>query len=212
MKEIKVNRISESISNNSVEEISNLLDTFEKEKLEFVPWPEFPYKPNVAFSIAHNNENIFLKYYVQEKYLRCENNTVNSPVHEDSCVEMFLSFDEGVNYYNFEFNCAGIAKVGYGHSRHSRELLDKNIVLQFRAKSIIISETEKGANWQLTLAIPVSAFGNIPIHKLSGLNCRANFYKCGDLLPEPHFISWSNIESEKPDFHSPEFFGRLIFE
>lgn len=40
----------------------------------------------------------------------------------------------------------------------------------------------------------------------------ANFYKCGDKLQTPHFLSWNPINLEKPNFHCPEFFGTLNFE
>ena len=36
-------------------------------------------------------------------------------------------------------------------------------------------------------------------------------YKCGDELPHPHFRSWKSIETEKPDFHRPEFFAEVAF-
>ena len=41
---------------------------------------------------------------------------------------------------------------------------------------------------------------------------RANLYKCGDKLCSPHFLSWSKVELEKPNFHSPQFFGELTFD
>ncbi|WP_350005689.1 carbohydrate-binding family 9-like protein, partial [Phocaeicola dorei] len=47
---------------------------------------------------------------------------------------------------------------------------------------------------------------------LDGMVVRANFYKCGDELQKPHFLSWSPIKIEKPDFHRPDFFGLLEFE
>ena len=60
--------------------------------------------------------------------------------------------------------------------------------------------------------IPVSTFF---LHKISGLGgryLRANFYKCGDLLSKPHFLSWQPITLPKPDFHQPSFFGLLKME
>ena len=39
----------------------------------------------------------------------------------------------------------------------------------------------------------------------------ANFYKCGDKTAHIHFVSWSPIGCEKPDFHRPEYFGTLEF-
>lgn len=40
---------------------------------------------------------------------------------------------------------------------------------------------------------------------------RINAYKCGDETKQPHFACWSNILTENPDFHCPEYFGELIF-
>lgn len=213
MKEIKVKCISDSIDKSSIEKISDLLDTFSRQKLEYVPWPEFPYKPKVDFTIAHDQSTIFLKYYVEEKHVRAENNIINSPVHEDSCVEFFLSFDEGSNYYNIEFNSIGTGFIAYGSSKDNRQLLDTALVKNLKTKSLKTQENENGAKWQLTLAIPMSTFIYTPVQKLKDIkNCKANFYKCGDLLPEPHFISWSDIIADTPNFHLPEYFGKLVFE
>ncbi len=49
------------------------------------------------------------------------------------------------------------------------------------------------------------------IDSLEGKRIPANFYKCGDKLRTPHFLSWNKIEIEKPDFHRPDFFGELHF-
>ncbi len=212
MKEIRAKCILNSLEKNSIEQVSDLLDTFDRQELEYVPWPEYAGKPNVSVTIAHDLSNLFLKYYVEEKHLRAENNTVNSPVYEDSCVEFFISFDEGAHYYNIEFNCIGTGLIAYGASKNNRQLLDASLVSNLKKKSVIASGNGKGANWQLTLVIPLSTFIHTPVKKLTEENCKVNFYKCGDLLPEPHFISWSNIVAEAPNFHLPEFFGRLVFE
>ncbi|MEO7444304.1 MAG: carbohydrate-binding family 9-like protein [Ferruginibacter sp.] len=212
MKELKVKYLSDSIDKNSIEKVSDFLDTFDRQKLDYVPWPKFPGKPKVDFAIAHDLTTIFLKYYVEEKYLRAENNIVNGPVHEDSCVEFFVSFDEGDNYYNIEFNCIGIGFIAYGNSKANRVLLDTDLVSNLKTKSIIAPENDNVASWQLTLAIPMSTFIYTPAKELKDMSCRVNFYKCGDMLPEPHFISWSNIIAGTPNFHLPEFFGRLVIE
>ena len=41
---------------------------------------------------------------------------------------------------------------------------------------------------------------------------KANFYKCGDNMPQKHYLSWHPIEIEKPNFHRPDHFGTLYFE
>ena len=212
MKELTVKYVPGINEEIQVEKISHLLDTFERNPLAYSPWPEFPFKPKVSFSIAHSNTSIFLKFFVEEKHIRAINIQSNSPVYEDSCVEFFVSFDEGINYYNFEFNCIGTGLVGYGSSKDNRQLLDARLVNNLEKQSNITSENDNGFNWQLTIVIPLSIFIHTTLPTLSDTNSRANFYKCGDLLPEPHFISWSNIVSETPNFHLPRFFGKLVFE
>jgi len=41
------------------------------------------------------------------------------------------------------------------------------------------------------------------------MSMMANFYKCGDGLSKPHYLSWKPIVAEKPDFHRPEFFSTI---
>ena len=211
MKEIKVKCISNNMDEKSIEQISDLLNDFKKHKLENNPWPQFPFDAIVSFTIAYDAKNIFLKYYVEEKYLRAENKITNSPVYEDSCVEFFISFDEGANYYNIEFNCIGTGLIGYGSSKENRRLLDESLVENLKKKSLIISENKNSAKWDLTLAIPLSTFIYSTPLNLQDVSCKSNFYKCGDLLPEPHFITWSPIEADEPNFHLPQFFGNLVF-
>ena len=38
-----------------------------------------------------------------------------------------------------------------------------------------------------------------------------NIYKCGDLLPQPHFVTLFPIQAPQPDYHRPEFFQPLPF-
>ena len=58
---------------------------------------------------------------------------------------------------------------------------------------------------------PVKAFFHHKIKALKGKTIRANFYKCGDKLTVPHYLTWSTVGTPKPDFHRPEFFGMVRF-
>ena len=74
------------------------------------------------------------------------------------------------------------------------------------------AEREGDNRWSLTLAIPPQALFRHGLTDWSGLKARMNLYKCGDNLSHPHFLSWRPIQTEKPDFHRPEFFERVTFE
>lgn len=64
--------------------------------------------------------------------------------------------------------------------------------------------------WELTVKIPFTLMGLDPNNLPEKI--RGNFYKCADGTDSPHYVSWSPIKTEKPNFHCPEFFGELIFE
>lgn len=202
--------------NTSIQEAENFFYSYDKsEKIDHANWKDFPYKPEVSFKIAHSGTEIYLQYQVKEKYIRAIHKHDNESVWTDSCVEFFFS-PAGDSYYNLEFNCIGTTLAGFGKGRHDRVRAGLEITSEIERNSSLGNDTmrsrEGDFTWHLTLIIPLNVFYNHPMETLSGLTARANFYKCGDEVKEPHYLSWKPIHSEKPDFHLPEFFGELYFE
>ncbi|QMU29348.1 carbohydrate-binding family 9-like protein [Adhaeribacter radiodurans] len=198
-----------------IKAISQALDNLPRQKIAAQPWPEFTYQPEVNFSIAHNLTWIFLKYYVTEEFVRIDNFKLNDPVYQDSCVEFFISFNAEAAYYNLEFNALGICRAGYGPNRENRQLLKPEQLRSIQTATTLTrldDSSEQNFYWQLTLAIPIKIFDQHQISSLQGMQARANFYKCGDNVPQPHFLSWSKIVAPQPNFHLPAFFGNLVFE
>ncbi|RDV16958.1 hypothetical protein DXT99_00080 [Pontibacter diazotrophicus] len=216
MKQIRVPYTAAINNHSSLKDISGLLDTLEKNAVDHHLWPASAIKPDVTFAIAHHSDCLFLKYYVRENALRAVCLRPNDPVYTDSCVEFFVAFDGGSHYYNLEFNCLGTCLLGYGTGRDDRQLLPADVITQIKHLAVIQSNSSTTASpsytWQLTLMIPVEVFTNHRFSSLQGVKSRVNFYKCGDELPEPHFLAWSEIDAPAPDFHLPEFFGQLNFE
>jgi len=206
--------ISENLTN--VQHLSHLLEKQAIAHLvSIINWPEYPYKPKVSFRIGHTGESIALKFYVEEEAVRAMVTNINGPVHTDSCVEFFVSFDVK-NYYNFEFNCIGTPHVAWGEGRNNRTKLDEGIIRGIAVESTLGNtpfETRIGGfKWELNVVIPVTSFVFDPGLKLTGLKATANFYKCGDDLPVPHFVTWKPVGTPQPDYHRPEFFADIEFE
>jgi hypothetical protein len=200
-------------SQTSLDIISLTLDKIARNPINSLPWPAFDYKPDVSFAIAYTNDCILIKYYVLEKSLRGFYALANTPVHEDSCLEFFISFDDESSYYNLELNCIGTCLFGYGKDRSSRRVIGEEMINKIR-RHIVIEPARKSANsvsWELTVVIPMEVFIHHDIRNLKGRKCRVNFFKCGDELPEPHFLAWKNIIAAAPNFHLPEFFGNMHF-
>lgn len=216
MKELNVKKVS--MASVPVESVPALLD---EEKVAFQPintvnWAEFPYCPAVEFRIAHTEDAILLHYKVKEASVRAVAGKDNGPVWEDACVEFFsIPAGDGV-YYNMECNCVGRLLIGAGAGRTNRQHAPQEVLDKVQRWSSLGSEDfgERvgECSWEVALVIPYSAFFLHNITSLDGNTIRANFYKCGDKLQTPHFLSWNPIELPKPNFHCPEFFGTLNME
>lgn len=216
MKELKVKKVS--AANLSVESVPALLD---QEKVAFQPintvnWASYPYCPDVEFRMAYTENAILLNYKVREGSVRAVAGKDNGPVWEDACVEFFsVPAADGV-YYNVECNCAGTLLIGAGTGRNNREHAPQEVLDKVERWSSLgreaFEERVGECSWELALVIPYSAFFLHKVTSLEGKTIRANFYKCGDGLQTPHFLSWNPIAIEKPDFHRPDFFGTLVFE
>lgn len=216
MKEIEVSHWTDIGKTFVLTSVAPRFHKLQFEKIDTPCWPErYRYKPVVNFALAHSGDCLFLKFDVREKFIRalsCENNT---PVHKDSCVEFFVSLDNGIHYYNFEFNCIGTCKVGFGtKERATRKYLPDETVDQI-IRQVVINRNGKYSKglieWEITVAIPVTVFFHHDLVSFNGRRVTANFYKCGDDLPEPHYIAWREVKSDTPDFHRPEFFGTIHF-
>jgi len=214
MKKIHIPLIHSVSEDTVIEEITILMDSLPKHHIDNEPWSKLTSNCQTSFSIAHIGTAILLKYYVNEDVIIVSMHHVNDPVHKDNCVEFFISFGAEKEYYNIEINCVGICLMGYGYDRVNRKILSKNIINKIR-KTIIIKSSVQPAStnfaWQITLVIPIEVFKYNNLKSLVGKNVRGNFFKCGDELPIPHFLTWNRIYAENPDFHLPEFFGQLEF-
>ncbi|MDH7461767.1 carbohydrate-binding family 9-like protein [Chitinophagaceae bacterium 26-R-25] len=208
---LKADFLSLDFKQEGIKKVSSLMDGTRRHVMKFAPWKEYAYMPHVSFSVGYSNDYIFLKYFVKEKEIRAHANQLQGSVWEDSCVEFFVSFDGDGGYYNFEFNCLGNFLAAFGPSKTERSFLEKEVMKGIVTLASVIRHEIEDIQWELTAAIPVSSFVHSSIGNLQGTSCNANFYKCGDLLSDPHFIAWSNIESATPNFHLPEYFGSVEF-
>jgi hypothetical protein len=187
----------------------------EKHKINIINWQQYNYLPDVSFSIEYSDKEIFLKFYVTEDYFKAEMTEPNQMVYEDSCVEFFISPGEEGIYYNLEFNGIGTCLLGSGTSRADRTLATPTIISKIRRLTSVgnkpIKEKKGFISWTITLAIPFEVFLHHKVKELKGKIFRANFYKCGDKLTQPHYLTWNKVVTSKPDFHQPEYFGILRF-
>lgn len=186
-----------------------------RQSLAYVNWPElFPYKPITVFNIARDHEKLYVNYFVRGNCLKAEYENDLSPVWTDSCVEFFVKVPQDDRYFNFEFNCIGTCYAAKRVNREDFTLLSVDELNQIERYPNLgrkpFIEMQGLFTWDLLVAIPLHLIGldseNLP-EKITG-----NFYKCADQTALPHYLSWAPIDTPKPDFHRPEFFGEIYFK
>ncbi|HUX56840.1 MAG TPA: carbohydrate-binding family 9-like protein [Bacteroidales bacterium] len=216
MKVAEVKKLAVRDAYPELEEISVKMDKM-KERLiiDTLNWNGYIYKPDVALSIAYSDNEIFLKYFITESYFKAEKTVTNEMVCEDSCVEFFVSPEEDGIYYNMEFNGIGTCLLGTGTARENSTRANPEVVSKIRrltsAGKQPVREREGAFEWTITIAIPFEVFFHHKVKELKGKTFRANFYKCGDLLTVPHYVTWNPVDTENPDYHQPAYFGLLKF-
>lgn len=201
-------------SDSTLAEVSLLLQEIESNSIGYAPWQNSFKLPVVSFSIAYADDCLYLKYRVEENFVIAKYKENNDPVYKDSCVEFFIAFDNDSNYYNLEFNCLGTVLAAYGSDKENRTILPKQLLKDIRSETLVTSHadpSENGIIWEIVLSVPMKTFLFHQLHNLANKTCRINFFKCGDELPEPHFLCWNNIINDTPNFHLPEYFGLAEF-
>ena len=181
-------------------------DQIERVELRHAPW----LAPNAVQAWApacHDGEKLYIRMTARETEIRA---TLDGPLDQicnDSCLEFFFAPLSGDRrYLNFEWNPLGSLYLGFGAERHTRVRQIVKDTALFAAEPF---RTDDG--WGITYAIPADFIRlYFPGFRLEG-EAAGNFYKCGDETPVPHYLAWSELTSDTPDYHRRWDFGKLIF-
>jgi hypothetical protein len=186
-------------------------------RINQINWSAFSYQPEVLLYAGYSVTHLWLLYQVKGDFFRAKALTDQEAVWEDNCVEFFCAKEDAcekkpseraeIVYLNFEFNAIGTALSACGTTTH-REFLSHEALGQIARYSTLdpdnLPEEGTAFDWELIVSIPLDLLG---IQR--GSTFTANFYKCGDLTKMEHYLSWSPIVSGKPNFHLPQYFGKV---
>ena len=197
--------------------------------IDCVNWSDsFPARPTTALHLAHTGTMLFVRFDVEGRGLRAMHTRDLEHVNEDSCVEFFVTNADRSRYFNFEFNCIGVCNASHRISKSEdvHRLTPDELQSILRHSSVNSAPQPQSTQplsapfdlrdgdycWSLTIGIPLSLLGITPTMLNQPVTLCGNFYKCGDLTSEPHYLSWAPVTFEHPNFHLPAFFGNLILE
>ena len=217
-KVLQVKKIS--IADVALQDVPSLLDSLgiAFENVDVANWPDANAQtPDAKFRIAHTGNAFVVNFLCTENSVAATANDMGWNVWEDACMEFFSQpvADDGI-YYNVECNCTGTVLLNGGKPGTERAHASRETTMSIERWSSLgrepFAERVGTCTWQVVLVIPAECYFHHQITDLSGMTIRANFYKCGDKLQQPHFLSWNPISTPRPNFHVPQFFGTLELE
>ncbi|MCQ2397205.1 MAG: hypothetical protein MJ106_05865 [Lentisphaeria bacterium] len=178
--------------------------------------------PTVELKLLHNGSTIFGVFRVKDHSVLAARKNYNEMVCRDSCVEFFFKPRKDLGYMNVEMSAGGTHLCYYirnevrkGEGYEDFDEVSPTVglrVITLGTTGFIPVEQKGDITWQMRFQIPLTVpeayMGRLG--DLSGQAWTANFYKCGDELETPHWISWNPVD--ELNFHLPRCFGNLLFE
>ncbi len=178
------------------------------------------HRPATMFRVLHDGTNLYVRFDVEDRYVRSVQTAYQSPVCTDSCVEFFVRPKEGKGYFNFEVNAGGTLLLYYVEdpTRTEKglkqftpvpEAWGRQVVIRSSLPSVVTPELTGPVAWHVCYQVPFALFESFVGEAGRGGNVwRANFYKCGDQTSHPHWLAWSPVSAL--NFHLPQCFGELV--
>ena len=180
------------------------------------------HRPLVQCKLLYDDSHLYGLFFVRDRYVRCVHTGFQTPVYEDSCVEIFLQPKPDKGYFNFEFNCGGALLASYvtDPARIDGRVAEampfspeegRRVAVYHSLSSIIEHEIEDEVTWSLEFSLPFALLTGYvgSLGKVEGQRWQGNLYKCGNRTSHPHWASWSPLRDR--NFHAPWDFGTLQF-
>ncbi len=213
-KSLIVPRIADPGSLSPSDMAMKLMQNGARADIDSVNWPgDFPSAPLSSAILAHSGTALHILFSVTATETRATVTRPLGPVADDTCFEIFLKHPGKPRYWNYEFNILGTPNVS------SR--IERKNPIRFSAESLNAIPTASSCNipqnttcrlsteW-LLVSIPLVQIGITSVD--SPVLLEGNIYSCASAIGSPYYLSWSPIDTPRPDFHRPDFFGYLILQ
>lgn len=184
------------------------------------------HRPTTQAQLLYDDDHLYLRFGVEDRYVRVARTGHQAMVCRDSCVEFFFAPlpgpADGLNYFNLETNAGGHKLLyhcvyredgGFDHDPVATSWMDR-IETWHSLPEKIDPEIAEPTTWQVAMALPLALFEERlgqPLPVGPGVRWRGNFYKCADETSHPHWLSWNPVTSDPVSFHHPPSFGELHF-
>lgn len=182
------------------------------------PWYESGKKEQTVAKMLWDDTHLYVAFICEDVHIWAEHTKRDSPVYKDDTVEVFTAPnpDRPHAYFNIEMNVLGIFLDQFHPDgpgvQVEEEWNGEGIQIKTSIAGTLNDDSDEDQYWILEAAIPFRNFADVAKHTppQSGDVWNLGLNRLGGKTNE-QYSQWSASQTEKPQFHSPDDFGRVVF-
>ncbi|MDP6041492.1 MAG: carbohydrate-binding family 9-like protein, partial [Candidatus Latescibacteria bacterium] len=182
------------------------------------PWYESGKQEQTVAKMLWDDVNLYVAFICEDAHIFAEHTERDSGVWNDDTVEVFTAPnpERPQAYFNIEMNVLGIFLDQFHPDGPGvpvpEEWNGEGIQIKTSIVGTLNDDSDEDAYWILEAAIPFRNFAHVAVNTppKSGDVWHLNLNRLGGKTNE-QFSQWSASRTPKPQFHSPDDFGRVIF-
>lgn len=183
------------------------------------PWWKQGAKEQTEAKLLWSDQFLYVSFRCDDAHVSGEHADRDSPVYRDDCVEVFTAPnpEQPNNYFNIEMNVRG-AFLDQHHPGGPGTQTEPNwnaqgVVIATSVDGTLNDDTDTDRGWILEAAIPFENFHAAARHTppQPGDTWHMNLNRLGGKT-NPQHSQWSPGKTDRPQFHAPQFFGRVTFQ
>jgi hypothetical protein len=183
------------------------------------PWFREGRKEQTVAKLVWNDDYLFVSFVCEDAHIWADNTERDSPVYQDDCVELFTAPnpDKPVNYFNIEMNVRGAFLDQHRTNGPGQpDMPDWNgtgIRIATAIDGTLNNDSDTDRSWVLEAAIPFANFQTVARNTPPRPSdvWHLNLNRLGGKTNVQH-SQWSPGKTPRPNFHAPQYFGRVVFE
>jgi len=202
--------------------VDGVLDEEDWEKAEPVgefafPWWKSGEKERTEAKMLWNDDFLYVAFTCEDKHIWADHYDTNSWTYKDDAAEIFWNPnpEAGRKYYMFEMNSIGNLLSVHNDFEHSFTDREARVMVPRIGRTVrgtVNDDSDTDSGWTLEVAIRFSDYPELSKRErpLPGDVWRVGLNRCGGKT-NPQYSQWSPSHTDRPNFHVPEDFGRIVF-
>jgi hypothetical protein len=182
------------------------------------PWYQSGKQEQTLAKILWDDENLYVAFVCQDAHIWAEHTQRDSSVWKDDTVEVFTAPnpDRPKAYFNIEMNVLGIFLDQFHPNGPGIPVEDEwngtGIQIKTSVVGTLNDDSDEDQYWILEAAIPFENFSKVAKNTppKDGDTWHMGLNRLGGKTNEQYSL-WSASQTPKPQFHSPDDFGKVTF-